>query len=198
MREIRVRMQALRRLPPVRIAEPCVGIGALRSLFAVGGLEFESTNAMDVDASLSKFWENIAGTSALDLTFGSEAGDVCRIPLCELADAEGCVSGPPCTPWAPNGKRKGRADTRANVWESVIDWIIELSDRGVLLFFALEGSKELMSDVDGMGSHITKTLDKLAVALPFFRCDARLDHLADYWPQVRNATLCFPSPHPRG
>ena len=55
MSEIRVRMQALRRLPPVRIAEPCVGIGALRTLFLIGRVDFVSTNTMDVDRYLAKF-----------------------------------------------------------------------------------------------------------------------------------------------
>ena len=62
---------------------------------------------------------------------------VVSVPLAELSDSHGFVSGPPCPPWSSRGRRIGATDERATVFDRCIEWIGELARHG-LLFFILE------------------------------------------------------------
>ena len=79
----------------------------------------------------------------LKLHVGHVAGDLLKVDMAKLTDSEVLLSGPPCTPWAPNGLKKGTLDERADVYERVSDWILELAYRGVLVISLLEnGAKQ--------------------------------------------------------
>ena len=97
---------------------------------------------------------------------GHVAGDLLTVDMAKLTDSEVLLSGPPCTPWAPNGLKKGTLDERADVYERVSDWILELAYRGVLVIFLLENSAKLIN-TDFFKDMVTK----LRVAFPFFRID---------------------------
>jgi site-specific DNA-cytosine methylase len=75
------------------------------------------------------------------IRLGKVAGDLLRVPfsrLLQIAPIDGICSGPPCPPWAGQGKKGSLADPRARVYLRLLEWVIYLVKMGGLLFALLE------------------------------------------------------------
>jgi len=135
----------------MRVLEPCYGVGGLRAVFKYADLEhrYESALAMDLDGRLRTLFDNMElmhETGHVPGLFGP-AGDMLAVDAKNLPDAEAIVCGPPCQPWAPNGKHAGAYDPRALCYMAVLNWIKEMADRGVLLFVSVENTKYILTKV---------------------------------------------------
>ena len=60
------------------------------------------------------------GMEVIRLNLGKKAGDILNVPLEALEKPiDFLVSGPPCPPWAGQGKRQGCKDPRSHVFMTV-------------------------------------------------------------------------------
>ena len=79
------------------------------------------------------------GMEVIQLNLGQRAGDILQVALERLhKPIDFLVSGPPCPPWAGQGKRRGCKDNRARVFMQVIKWVAYLIATGGLLGCILE------------------------------------------------------------
>ena len=115
-----------------------------------------------------------------------KAGDI--VAAQDVGDAEGLQAGPPCTPWAGNGRRRGCHDPLAEVFERVIDEVCALATKGSLLFFGIENTPNIKHMEAGESMPwLDKMLLKLHKSLP----------LADWVIDVRECNLVEWIPHSR-
>ena len=94
----------------------------------------------------------VHGKSRSAVQVGPKLGDVMKKPLTSWRDAHGLIVGPPCPPWSLLGKRGGVSDSRAGVFEKMIDVIVDLArnDRKIpLRWFIIENVEGLMKKVGG-------------------------------------------------
>ena len=161
-----------------RVAEPCVGLGGLRELFRVVKVRYTQTSAFEHDVRLVPFYKKM---TEVDLEHKSHHiiwKGLTEVDITTIDDAEGLVSGPPCTPWAKNGSKQGRRDGRSEVMWTVVLMIIELAWRGVLTWFCIENSPEArpwMEEIMGI----------FHSAIPFFAVELRIAELRHTWPAKR-------------
>ena len=90
-------LRFLGRLP--RVAEPCVGIGGMRSWAEACGLSYNSCVAHDFDSEIDEFYTSLKGEGSKGLEgvyCGPTHGDITQVPLSSLPNCEALVSGPPC------------------------------------------------------------------------------------------------------
>ena len=93
----------------------------------------------DVSNKVAQFWAAPpAGISRECLHLGPIAGDIMRVKLASLPDAEAVISGPPCPPWSSIGRKRAAGDERARILWRVVKWCGCLARRKVLQFFVLE------------------------------------------------------------
>jgi site-specific DNA-cytosine methylase len=167
----------------MRVAEPFHGIGGFRRAMELFEVPFTTVNAFEKDPRFASFYR------ALKLTHVrvGDAGDVRSIQPEMLEDCEGLVCGAPCTPWAGSGKRLGVLDERAELFDIVVTWIIELAHRGCLLFFACENSPNVLQ-AEGKGTrapYLQRVMALLHVAIPFFDIEVQVVDLYPMLPQTR-------------
>ena len=132
---------------PLKVSEPCKGLGGFREFCEQGNLPYESVNAMDIEWRFRAFYEKLAAVNGktYDVSgFHEVRGDVLCVDPADAASCDCLIAGPPCTPWALNGLRQGIRDPVAQVFLRVLDWLVSLSSRG-LKMFALENSCEILT-----------------------------------------------------
>ena len=126
----------------LRICCPCVGIDGAGHALQTMGCGSSMHNVYDLvhdyrEALTSHFQE--MGMEVIRLNLGKKAGDILKVPLQELEKPiDFLVSGPPCPPWAGQGKRQGCKDPRSHVFMTVISWVAYLIATGGLLGCVLE------------------------------------------------------------
>jgi site-specific DNA-cytosine methylase len=157
--------------------------GGFRRAMELCEVPFTTVNAFEKDPRFASFYR------ALKLTHVrvGDAGDVRSIQPEMLEDCEGLVCGAPCTPWAGSGKRLGVLDERAELFDIVVTWIIELAHRGCLLFFACENSPNVLQ-AEGKGTrapYLQRVMALLHVAIPFFDIEVQVVDLYPMLPQTR-------------
>ena len=169
---------------PLRVTEPCVGLGGFRRLCEMSASAHCFTQAFDSEESLKPYYARLAkdaGNSAVGsgLHLG-KAGDVQAIPLEALQPTEAFTAGPPCQPWAPTGHKQGTADERSGVMDCCVTWIIHLGWLGQLLAFTLENSSRLRGT-----AYLDEILQRLQVCLPFFVVQVHVRNLSQIFPHNR-------------
>jgi len=171
---------------PLIIDEVCVGIGGFRKMMDYGGVEYMSRSC-DIKKEYKEFYQVLAENDPqhfLERNFGKD-GDLLKIT--EAGDADGCVGGPPCTPWANNGPRQGKSDPQAKVYIRVVDRVIQLAREGSLTFFALENSPNIAKVHNGdETSFLDDMMCRLRLSLPDWSFDVQMSHLTAWWPHTRN------------
>ena len=55
---------------PLRVSEPCKGIGGFREMAEMGGLRYQSVNAMDVDSRYKEFYEKLGRQTGVQYPIG--------------------------------------------------------------------------------------------------------------------------------
>ena len=190
-------LRFLGRLP--RVAEPCVGIGGMRSWAEACGLSYVSCVAHDFDSEIDEFYTSLKGEGSKGLEgvyCGPTHGDITQVPLSSLPNCEALVSGPPCQPYAPNGRGEGFDDPRSEIFEIVVRWVVELAWRGCLLCFLLENSTAIVTH-----AYFWKVVEQLQLSCPFFRIEVMEQDLKTLMPHSRPRVWvrglrvdCLPSP----
>lgn len=130
---------------PLHVSLPCVGIdGAGFALKALKG-PFAANNVYDLEKRYKKHLEEHLASSKMHL--GKDITEV------ELKDFERpvdlLISGPPCPPWAGNGKHQGIEDRRAPVFLSVMKLVLSLVKVGDLKACMIENVKGILSKHQG-------------------------------------------------
>ena len=82
------------------------------------------------------------------LHLGPNDGDVMKVDMASLPEADLLISGPPCPPWSSIGKRRRSLDPRASVFDTVVSWILRLARRSLKCF--------ILENVTGM-THRTRS-----------------------------------------
>ena len=101
-------------------------------------MPFTACGVFDVEARYKQFLEHHLG-AATELHLGCQDGDVTRIdPTTLKGPIDFVCSGPPCPPWAGNGKKLGPQDERADVFISVVKLVVYCVKIGWLLGCIIE------------------------------------------------------------
>ena len=152
---------------PLRVTEPCVGLGGLRRLCQLSESQYLCTQGFDTETSLLAYYKNLQRFVAL-------------VNPESLLPVEAIVAGPPCQPWAGTGHQLGTTDARASVMDACIGWIISQAWRGQLLAFALENSPRLRGS-----AYLRELLQRLQVCIPMFAVTVEVHDLCQLCPQHR-------------
>lgn len=203
-------------VPPLgrrlRIACPCIGIDGCGHALEVMKVPTDVLNAYDLqDMYVGALSRHLAemGMETIRLNLGPESGDILKVPLENLAKPiDYLVSGPPCPPWAGQGKHRGCKDSRAHVFLRVIAWVAYLALTGGLLGCILENVIGILHQTsDGHEPVAAKFVRVLSKHIPFFTWRVDKLELVDYQsPQTRVRVFirgmrkiigdCVPSPLP--
>ncbi|CAE7273226.1 ngoPIIM [Symbiodinium natans] len=168
---------------PLRVTEPCVGLGGLRRLCELSHSEHCESQAFDTEASLISYYRGLAkhmGAGSLDkMKLGSD-GDILNLSVETLQPSEVFAAGPPCGPWAATGARMGTSDSRSDVMDTCVAWIIFQAWQGQLVAFVLENSRLLKGT-----QYLDEILSRLRFCVPFFRVEAQVHNLRTIFPHDR-------------
>ena len=168
----------------VRVCEPCVGIGGLRRLVQLAGGLYQATAAYDIDSSLAHFYSTLRkheqDEGVQNVHIGKDKGNLLSLKLSDVVDCEALIAGPPCQPWAGTGKGQGSSDPRADVFDFVINLIIDQSWRGMLLLVVLENSSRLRKT-----QYFAEVMNRLRAAVPFFIWEDCQSELSEVFPHHR-------------
>jgi len=119
-------------------------------------------------------------------------GDVMDLPLFELENAHALVAGPPCPPWSSAEMRLGEDDPRSEVFLRVVRWVVELGQRGTLLFFVLENVPGILTTM--RSSHlrfVDKILQIIYSGLPHFSCKVVQLNMSSVLPVERKRVFIY-------
>ena len=165
------------------VSETCTGLCAYRRIAQLAEMPYEVVNAYEIDHRYSRYYQQTStrDRSCLMRVRCSKDADITTLSLNGLDNSEKFMAGPPCTPWSLQGDRQGVLDSRSAPYETCIDMIIELAQRGCLLMFVLENSPELFGT-----PFLANMLEKLDACIPFFTVDVKVLELNDLWPSKRH------------
>ena len=156
---------------PVRLILPCAGWDAPCQALQILGVEHRVVGAWDTDAVCGDVWKavhHVRPTKPLPPHFhaGRQGGDIQRVKLRALPDADMLVSGPPCPPFSSQGKRRNFADSRAKVFFVVLSWIFHLARRSLKCFVLENVMGMLRKGRTGGQAPVDIVLAKLRRRLP--------------------------------
>ena len=129
---------------PLNVSLPCVGIdGAGFALMALK-VPFSANNVYDLEKRYRQHLENhLTGVMHL-------GEDITKVPLNNFdRPVDMLISGPPCPPWAGNGKHQGIDDTRADVFLAIMRLLLCLIKTGELKAAVVENVKGILSKPAG-------------------------------------------------
>ncbi|CAE7443318.1 haeIIIM [Symbiodinium sp. CCMP2592] len=172
---------------PLRVCEPCIGIGGLRRLILACGGQYEATAGYDSDIALAAFYRSLqkhepsaAGDTLAKVHIGPLQGDILSLSLLEMETCEALVGGPPCQPWSASGEKAGCQDPRADVMDQTITMVIEQAWRGQLCIVVLENSSLLLTS-----PFLAEIMRRLEISVPFFHWEVCKSDLSRIFPQSR-------------
>eukprot|EP00438_Fugacium_kawagutii_P030572 Skav204372 [mRNA] locus=scaffold1480:26834:27508:+ [translate_table: standard] len=154
---------------PLKVCMPCIGLNnggrALKRMGIpyelVGGSCDVLTHLRDALVEL----ENGANGFAL----GKEEGDVLSLRTVDLpTEVDILLSGPPCPPFASNGKKNPVADERTDVFYKVVSMIIFFIRRAGLLYCLLENVSNCDAKLNGGDSFMQILMAFFAAEAPQF------------------------------
>lgn len=102
---------------------------------------------------------------AEDLHVGEVTGDVmcCSEEVLLKKPINALISGPPCPPISSIGRRQCELDARANVFYTVISWILKLAKDAAFHWFVLENPTGIEKKKAGSSESFAKVIMKLLV-----------------------------------
>lgn len=168
---------------PLTVSEPCTGLGAFRRITALASSTGKMVNCCDVETRYANYYYR----SSFDVpqcpmhVACGKMGDITQVQMQDVEDAEVFISGPPCRPWTVAGPRLGLQDPLADVFQRVLDMIVELAGRGCLVVFLVENSSEIVK-----GTFLPSVIAELNVLIPHFLVDVVTVDLMDLWPMSRH------------
>ncbi len=133
---------------PLRIAEPCCGVGNATDALHCLNVATRAGPAWDIQGFLAQPLQELFGTLN-GVHLGPRNGDVLKLDCAEIDEVDGLVAGPPCPPWSSTGKLGGHDDKRAAVFWKVIEMVATLSKRSAFKFAILENVPGLLRKQDG-------------------------------------------------
>ena len=128
----------------LQVAVPCTGISGASYAFEAMKIPADFINIWDLDARYAKhlkqhFIELGMEPADIILNLGKRRGDLLRLPLDKIkTPVHILIAGPPCPPWASQGKHGSLKDARARVFVRLLVWCFVLVHTGKLLGVVLE------------------------------------------------------------
>eukprot|EP00959_Pyramimonas_sp_CCMP1952_P458121 9476096-Pyramimonas_sp.AAC.1 len=172
----------------IRVSFPCCGIMGTRPVFEAAGLKVESTNVYEIEASYEGLIKSLTAyeENSTMPRIGLASGDLMKTKLEDVYQSEVIIGGPPCPPWAGNGKHGSSTDSRANIYEQCIKWILHSIDKKHLQAACLENVTGIMQEQNGCQAYLPKALELCEAAAPDFHWDIITLSADDYGlPQSR-------------
>ena len=171
----------------VHIAYPCCGV--VGPHHATASLVTQACDVYDLepayDQILSHIFCNCPKRPILHL--GKSHGDLLAVPLRELTCPDILLAGPPCPPWAGNGKKLSSNDSRATVFTTVLKWIVHFIQCGSLKIAIVENVGGIMKRWSGNVSFMDSVLATMKAECSTFDWDVVQLLAVDYKrPQERN------------
>jgi len=158
---------------PLVISLPCCGIMGSRPAFKALGVKTKTVNVYDLDNAYESLLRELLAEEGgeQELHLGAVDGDMSKVPLGSLQMSDLHVVGPPCPPWAGNGKRGSTTDRRADVYEANLRWILHQIDCGALKACMLENVLGIMHGQGLLEPYLPKVLKILKKRAPSFHWD---------------------------
>ena len=176
--EIIGRVPALPR--PLKVAMPCVGIDGCGTALKQLGVPFQGCHVFDLDTRYLEYLQQHL-PDAMNLRVGPVDGDLLKADICSLSGGlDLLVSGPPCPPWAGNGKHNGTQDPRADVFGMVLTWMVRSIKEGCLVASLIENVKGTMQRSGGEEAFMKKVLRVLTNEVTEFAWDITVLSAQDY------------------
>jgi site-specific DNA-cytosine methylase len=127
----------------------------------------------------------------IKLNLGRLVGNLLQVPLQHLdLPVDVLVCGPPCPPWAGQGNHKAMRDSRAQVFVTIILWIVYMAHCGGLLVAIVENVKGVLHSYNGLEPAMDKFIRVLTKHVPFFHwCTDTLEAIDYLCPQTRVRTF---------
>ena len=152
---------------PLRVAMPCVGIDGCGTALDAMGVDFIPCNVYDLDARYKDHLVEHFKNPADGLFLGKREGYLTTLELTDLKlHIDLLCSGPPCPPWAGNGNKCGQQDDRADVFVSVVKWVVHAIKHGGLIAVILENVKGVLQSIGGTPSFMKRLLMILQKEVP--------------------------------
>ena len=127
-------------------------------------------------------------TEDIILNLGKDAGNLLSLPLSRIAlqPMDMLISGPPCPPWAGQGKKGGLNDPRALVFIRILQWAVVMIKCCGLLGLVLENVVGITYEVDGREAVATRFINLMRTLCPEFCFTVDILKAVDYMcPQTR-------------
>ena len=97
----------------------------------------QTTAACNISSSPAHFFRTLRKHEqdkvVQNVHIGKDKGNLLSLKLSDVVDCKALIIGPPCQLWAGTGKEEGISDPRADVFNFVINLIIDQSWQGMLL-----------------------------------------------------------------
>ena len=168
----------------LRLASPCCGIHGSSFACEAMGVATESNNIWDLeDGYYGHLHHHLTeiGAQFFKLNLGPTKGDLLKLKLSKLElPVDGIVTGPPCPPWAGQGKHRCHKDPRAKVFLRILTWIYVLVKAGGLLFACIENVQGILDSHHRREATMTMILRALQLKLPEFAWRVDTLYLPDY------------------
>jgi site-specific DNA-cytosine methylase len=174
----------IEQIPPLgrrlRVASPCVGIHGCGHALAAMNVPTDSTNVYDLEAGYTAVLYNQLremGMEGITLHLGKSIGNLLNVALRDLErPVDFLVCGPPCPPWAGQGRKAGMGDVRAKVFLRIVVWLVFFIKSCGLIGVVLEnvvGITQQSGGREAFSSLVLRTLDRFCPEFHF-----RVDTLA--------------------
>ena len=159
-------------VPPLgrklRVALPCVGIDGCGTALRVLQVPHVANNVRDLEARYAGYLDAHLEMDEQRKPRLGACGELLKQDLQDLErPVDLLVAGPPCPPWAGQGKKEGTADRRAWVYVQVLRFVVALVKCNDLFGVLLENVKGILAAVTPeIGSFMDRVLAVLEAEVP--------------------------------
>ena len=173
-------------VPPLgrklRVALPCIGIDGCGTALRVLRVPHVANNVRDLESRYSQYLESHLDMDGSCKPRLGPSGDLLKHDLQDLErPVDVLIAGPPCPPWAGQGKKQGTADDRSWVYVQVLRFVVALIKCNDLLGVLLENVKGILQAVTPqLGSFMDKVVTVLEAEAPEFHWRVQVLQAADY------------------
>eukprot|EP00401_Gymnodinium_catenatum_P061812 CAMPEP_0117500544 /NCGR_PEP_ID=MMETSP0784-20121206/22830_1 /TAXON_ID=39447 /ORGANISM="" /LENGTH=644 /DNA_ID=CAMNT_0005295755 /DNA_START=35 /DNA_END=1965 /DNA_ORIENTATION=+ len=157
---------------PLIVASPCVGLANATRALRQMHVDVASVLNYDIRTELAEALCALHGDD-VTLHLGPDDGDITRLRPGDLPEhCDLLVAGPPCPPWAGNGKHQSHMDSRAKVFAGVMDLVEALATSSGLLGAFLENVTGIMRKLHGSDASFMDVLKNVVEKrIPHFAWD---------------------------
>ena len=164
------------------VAAPCCGcLEASTQVFQGLACNYMLNNVYDLEDGYEDVIKSLAGDRITKLNLGARSGNLLNTKLEELeGPTDFLLAGPPCPPWAGNGRKKTISDARADVFGRILEWVVFLSEFKDLKAFVLENVSGTLKEWHGEVAYMTWAADFLSTSLTNFHVQVQKLNTCDY------------------